>query len=127
MRYSTILLIDDDLDDLDIFSSIIQSLPEPAETCTVDDAMTALAKLDARELTPDLIFLDLNMPVMSGKEFLQKLKQRESLAHIPVIVLSTTNRPETIRELRALGAADFIIKPSEFEKARSIFQNLLIP
>lgn len=127
MGYAEILFIDDDEDDLNIFSSVVRSLHATVSMHTVSDAGSALAQLDAGEMNPDLIFLDLNMPSMNGRDFLRAVKGKPALRDIPVIVLSTTGQPETIREVRALGAANYIVKPATFHEIEAMFKTLLNP
>ena len=65
----------------------------------------------ARSEKPDLIVLDLMMPVMSGFEVLQKLKQNPVTKRIPVIILTAKIDATSERECMRLGAADYIKKP----------------
>jgi CheY-like chemotaxis protein len=64
---------------------------------------------------PDLIFLDLNMPKLNGKQVLREIKSRESLKAIPVIMYSTSFAPRDIEEIGQLGAAFHLLKPSRFD------------
>jgi len=64
---------------------------------------------------PGLILLDLNMPVMDGREVLSKLKQNEKFRSIPVIVLTTSKAEEDIARSYGMGVNSFIIKPVSFE------------
>lgn len=74
---------------------------------------------------PQLILLDLNLPIMDGKEVLADIKTDPNLKHIPVIVLSTSNAPADIEESYRLKADYYVIKPSSFhefaEKAQDIY------
>jgi len=65
---------------------------------------------------PGLILLDLNMPVMSGTEFLKVIKMDADLRSIPVLVLTTSHEERDRVESFDLGVAGYIIKPVEFEK-----------
>ena len=115
MSYKNILLIDDDEDDQEIFVTALQKA-KLAVTCTaLISAHEALDMLTAKKVEPDLIFLDLNMPVMNGQQFLKELKRNEIVKNIPVIVLSTSSQPATIEQVKALGAKDFFSKPNKFE------------
>jgi CheY-like chemotaxis protein len=125
MLYSHILLIDDDDDDQEIFLTAMKELSNSVACTAVSSAQAALHKLETKEVTADVIFLDLNMPIMNGKQFLAELKKNETLKEIPVIILSTSAHAETIRETKALGAMDFITKPSSFTDLKNILQLIL--
>ena len=60
---------------------------------------------------PDLILLDLNLPLMDGREVLTAIKLDEELKHIPVIVLTSSQAEEDIRECYQLHANCYISKP----------------
>lgn len=64
---------------------------------------------------PDMILLDLNMPDTNGIEFLNLIKANDSLKHIPVIVLTTSDNDKDIYECYKLGIAGYIIKPLKYE------------
>jgi signal transduction histidine kinase/CheY-like chemotaxis protein len=65
----------------------------------------------SEEKPPNLILLDLNMPGLSGKQMLQKIKSHELLSHVPVIICSSDAYEETITEIKLLGADGYIVKP----------------
>src|SRR6476660_4286255 len=88
MSFQNILHIDDDADDHEIFYNALRKINDAINYNAVTNARKALAGLVAKELTPDVIFLDLNLPEMSGQQFLMEIKKSESLRHIPVIILS---------------------------------------
>ncbi len=64
-----------------------------------------------REL-PDLVLLDLNLPVRSGFEVLEWLRRQPGLANIPVVIFSSSGRTEDRERARALGASDYLLKPA---------------
>lgn len=122
MPYKNILLIDDDYEDRDIFSEAL-SIAATDLSCTgIGSCKEALQKLEAKELTPDLIILDLNMPVMTGQQFLVEIKKSEALKDIPVIVFSTSSNATTIALTRELGAAGFYTKPQKFNEIVDIIR-----
>lgn len=125
MAYRNILLIDDDDDDQEIFLEVVEEISQEVVCTALSDASEALQKLTDGELQPDVIFLDLNMPVMSGQQFLTEIKQRPGLKHIPVIIFSTTSHTSTISQTKALGAADFITKPRAYNDLVNILAPLL--
>ena len=79
------------------------------------NGLEALKSLDS--FTPDIVLLDLKMPVMDGEEFLHKLRQKPSFSGIPVIILTNLNRTEAPKTLWHLGISAYIVKahitPSE--------------
>ena len=71
---------------------------------------------------PGLILLDLNMPNISGREALQKIKQDPDLRRIPIVVLTTSQAEADIWGTYDLGANSFITKPVEFDKLVRVLQ-----
>jgi two-component system, OmpR family, alkaline phosphatase synthesis response regulator PhoP len=79
------------------------------EVFCVSDGTEGLSFLE--NTVPDLIILDLMMPLMSGKEFLLHLRRNERLPHIPVIILTAKTLERDVVEGLSLGADDFVKKP----------------
>jgi len=127
MTYRRIMLIDDDEDDKDIFCSALGKVTDKISLTAFDNAREALNKLSSKEIHADLIFLDLNMPVMNGQQFLVEIKKDEKLRHIPIIILSTSSHASTISLTRELGANDFITKPDKFDDLINILKKVLQP
>lgn len=125
MQYSRILLIDDDEDDQELFLLAMKEIAASVECITLDNPRIALTQLEDRALIADVIFLDLNMPIMTGQQFLSELNKRESISRIPVIILSTSSNIETIDQAKALGAISFITKPSNFKELKTILHRIL--
>jgi CheY-like chemotaxis protein len=110
------LLIDDDHDDQLVFSLAIQDVNKSILCIHVDDGYQALKILEGDPgFIPDLIFLDLNLPGISGFDCLTKVKQNPKLAHIPVIIYTTSDREEDIAKTKQLGALGFITKPQNIK------------
>jgi len=112
MHFKTCFLIDDDEDDQEIFTLALREADASIKCVTASDGVEALAKLaDDKTFIPDYIFLDLNMPLMNGKECLREIRKQSHLKGVPVIIFSTSSEPHDIEETRKLGANDFITKP----------------
>ena len=81
------------------------------------DAMTYLRRegVHASALRPDLILLDLNLPKKDGREVLKEIKETESLATIPVVILTTSDSEADILKSYALHANCYITKPVNLE------------
>ena len=105
-----ILVVDDDRINLKITARILQI---PYDVTCVSSGPEALDFL--KDNTPDLILLDLHMPDMSGLEVLEKLRQQNELADIPVIFLTADNDQKTEIEIFNAGAMDYIQKPFSCE------------
>ena len=75
----------------------------------------ALEFLKDRSRIPDIILLDLNMPKISGIEFLSILKNDENLKHIPTVILTTSNNHKDVIECYTIGISGYILKPLKYE------------
>jgi DNA-binding response OmpR family regulator len=108
------LLIDDDRDDRELFSEAL-AMVEPVIICDqATDAEEGLEWLQQNGVEPDLIFLDINLPVMNGWQLLTRLKKESMLQHIPVIMYSTSSNLRDKKTAKDLGALCFITKPHAF-------------
>ncbi|HEY4336798.1 MAG TPA: response regulator [Puia sp.] len=125
MPYSRILLIDDDEADQRIFATVLQAIG-PKISCTVsDDALQALYQLISSEITADLIFLDVGLPGMTGLEFLQELRNQDTLKETPVVVMTGLPNSDDMRQTKELGALDYVVKPGKFSELREILSSFL--
>jgi CheY-like chemotaxis protein len=75
----------------------------------------ALLTLQNPATSPDIIFLDINMPGLSGHEVLGYVKREPRLANTPVVIVTSDDQPETEQRVRAAGASGIIIKPVSIE------------
>ena len=125
MGYKNLLLIDDDTDDQEIFLEALKEISHSVHCLVQSAAQEALKKLISKEIHPDVIFLDVNMPIMNGHQFLTEIKKISDLKNIPVIMFSTTSHTHTIQISKELGAHDFITKPSNFDKLVNILKPLI--
>jgi two-component system chemotaxis response regulator CheY len=101
------------VDDSQLIHSMYRLVLNRYDGCKIFDAMNGLEALDilSRESSFDLILLDINMPVMNGIQFMEKLKKENIYRQIPIIVISTEGREEdTLRALK-LGAWGYVVKP----------------
>ncbi|GAB3164425.1 response regulator [Telluribacter humicola] len=122
----TWLLIDDDTDDQYLFSSALHDVNPTLQCVTEISGMSALEKLYKEEsFTPEVIFLDLNMRGLDGKQCLSELKKIDRLKEVPIIIYSTSNYPRDISETRELGAAGYIVKPTGFTEIVKTIYSLL--
>ena len=106
-----ILLADDDRVLTTLLTGRLR--PRGVEVVVAHDAMQAL--MSAMRSPPDAIVLDIQMPGGTGLEVLRKLKTSSKTSSIPIIVLSGSGTKDTPREVTALGAAEFLLKPVDPE------------
>jgi CheY-like chemotaxis protein len=110
-KTESLVIIDDDEDDRDLFLYALAKV-NPAVLClTFADAEDALRDLNKASLVPDMIFLDLNLPRLSGRQFLVELKKYPTLKNIPVVIYTTSSIEKDIEETKQLGATHFLTKP----------------
>jgi CheY-like chemotaxis protein len=74
---------------------------------------------------PDLVVLDLNLPRLTGVEVLRQIRAAAPLCLTPVVVLSTSRRPEDVREAYAAGANTYIEKPCDFDRFAAVLRTIL--
>jgi CheY-like chemotaxis protein len=113
-------LIDDDIDDQEIFALALKQVGMHFTCLTASNGYEALEKLNTEQVSPDYIFLDLNMPRMNGKECLSEIRKIKHLNHIPLVIYSTSSSRSDIRDTRVLGATDFITKPFSVSELKEI-------
>ena len=104
-------IIDDDADDQQFLIEALLA-NQPLNSCfTALDGKEGISQLlEGTVPLPDAIFLDLNMPVMNGKECLQQLKNSLALKHIPVIIYSTGSDAGERNKMIQTGAAHYLVK-----------------
>jgi two-component system alkaline phosphatase synthesis response regulator PhoP len=92
------------------------------EVCTAYDGLDAIDQ--ARNEKPDVILLDVMMPMIDGFEVCKKLKADPQTANIPVIMLSAASHAESVQKGLNAGALDYMIKPFEPEKLDEMLTKL---
>lgn len=117
MNHTTFfLLADDDQDDAELFHEALNTVNASIKFHHVEDGRSVFQFLSNSEShKPDIIFLDLNMPAMSGWQCLAKLKNDIFLKEIPVVMYSTSSNPREKEIAMELGAVGFVTKPSDFK------------
>ena len=121
-----ILLADDDKDDQLLFKEALEELPVTTHLATVENGEQLMQLLnDGKELLPDILFLDLNMPRKNGFTCLSEIKRTEKLTRLPVIIFTTSYEPEIVNLLYKKGAQYYIRKPNDFEQLKKVIYQVL--
>jgi DNA-binding response OmpR family regulator len=117
MKTLKYLMIDDDLDEHEIFQMALVYIGEPFQHTSSFNGLEALNSLKSdNKYVPDFIFLDLNIPLVNGRECLEKIKRIESLLTSKVIIYSNSTDETNIREMQSLGATHYMKKPDGLEE-----------
>jgi len=114
----TILCVDDDSEDLELLRGAIEEIDSSINYLSAGTGQEALDLLE-RGLSPNLIFLDINMPGMNGITCLAKIRENKKLDEINVVLLSTSHYPLSIQKIKSLPA-DFYTKPGSYEDLKNI-------
>ncbi|MEP3210593.1 MAG: response regulator [Maribacter sp.] len=110
-----ILLIEDDNIEIMKLQRTVAKLALNHKIIEANNGEQALEQLRSGNLLPDIVLLDLNMPRMSGIEFLQILKEDSTLKYLPIIVLTTSENRADLLECYRIGIAGYVIKPLKYE------------
>ncbi|CAN5643300.1 response regulator [soil metagenome] len=111
--HKVIMIVDDDSDDRLLFSEAVEEMNSSYSCIEAKNGVDALTILNKVTKLPDFIFLDLNMPLMNGKECLIELKNKVRLKNIPVIIYSTSKYKGDLDETKILGAVYYLVKPND--------------
>jgi CheY-like chemotaxis protein len=126
-----ILLVEDNEDDILLEREALADAKLVNLMYVVRDGEDALAYLRRQgkyqnAQMPGLVLLDINMPKKNGFEVLNEMKADPALMHIPVIMLTTSDREADIVKSYAKGACSFITKPMDFDKFRDVVKQFAL-
>ena len=124
-----IFIIDDDVDDQELLMEAFSEVDSTIKFSTAANGREGINKLvDCTVQKPDLIIVDMNMPMINGKQFLTEIKNNPLISGLKVIMYSTSSNHKDIQETLGLGAAYYFQKPSSYSalvtELSSILNNL---
>jgi len=130
MKEAHILLVEDNEGDIFLTTEALAEVGVPLTVSVVRNGREALDYVFRREpyaeaRLPDLILLDINLPLKSGHEVLQMLKEEETTCHIPVIVLTTSAARNDVIQAYKLHANGYITKPMDMPAFTEVITNLV--
>lgn len=121
-----VFLADDDSDDRTFFSDALREIPIQTKISEFNNGVDLMASLLANDTQkPDVIFLDLKMPMMDGFECLADIRDLEKYADTPVIIYSTSYHPKEITRLNEMGASLYLQKPSSYNQLKTLLHKCL--
>lgn len=109
-----IFIAEDDLDDQEIFRDAIAKLNDDVKITMFDNGKALLNALPNSIHVPDVIFLDLYMPLMNGEDTLKVIRGNSIFDTIPIVIFSNEYNIDHISELFELGANRYLHKPDSF-------------
>jgi CheY-like chemotaxis protein len=123
-----ILVVEDNKADADLLCEMVLGRID----CVLDVVQDGEMAVDylqgsgkySTETPPDLVLLDLNLPKVSGREVLQRVKQDENLRRTPILVLTSSGAERDILDCYNLNANCYVQKPSDLEELDRLIQNL---
>lgn len=122
-----VLYADDDADDLELVRDAFSRYAKNVEIVAVKDgsqAMSYLQNLTEDDPTPCLIVLDINMPMLSGKDVLARLRQLKRFENVPVVLFSTSSQPQDAQFAERYDAG-FITKPLDYSQMEYITEQFI--
>lgn len=122
-----ITLADDDEDDRLFFTDAFEELKINTVVNTVNNGKELLNFLNHPEtVLPNIIFLDLNMPILNGIDCLKEIKLNDKFRDIAIAIYSTSSSDQDIENTFVLGANIYIKKPSNFNDLKKILSDVVI-
>jgi CheY-like chemotaxis protein len=119
-----ILYAEDDFDDFESIKEALDQLSDQHVLLQANNGQEAVSFIENATVLPSLIVLDLNMPVMDGKEVLLWLKERDGYKNIPVMIFTTSSREEDVKLCQKHGCT-FFRKPTLYRDLLHVAQTML--
>ncbi|MBU1194050.1 MAG: response regulator [Proteobacteria bacterium] len=124
-----VLLVEDNIDDVELTLEALKDSKVRMDVHVVSDGIAAMKFLRrqgeyANKPRPDLILLDLNLPLMDGREVLKTVRNDPDLTDLPVVVLTTSQSEEDVCKAYKLHANCYISKPVDFKQFSEIVKQI---
>ncbi len=122
-----IFLADDDADDRIFFEDALKAVKIPSQLTLSNNGLELMSNLETLTAhpPPDVIFLDLNMPLKNGIQCLKEIRETPKLKDIPVVVYSTTASESTVEATYSLGANCYVCKPNSHQSLINTIEAVL--
>jgi DNA-binding response OmpR family regulator len=122
-RFENIWLTDDDKDDCELFEDALKQIM-PHSSLTIIPNGEVLMNMLTPATTPDMLFLDINMPLRNGMEALLEIRAQRSFSRLPIIIFSSTRESKFVHTSYGYGANLFYSKPTSFNELIAGLGNL---
>jgi len=121
----TVFYAEDDHEDQLIFTAALRELQPGVQLFFAENGAEAVKVLTGLPDAPEIIFLDINMPVMNGTDCVSVLKNLERFRETPVILYSTTSNPIEVEKGLAAGANAFLVKANTYQEVVNDMNKIL--
>lgn len=122
----TVYLVDDDEDDRNFFEEALSEISLNTEIHSFSNGVDLMAHLlGISEKLPDVLFVDLNMPLMNGEECIEDVRSEQQFNDIPIVVYSTVCDEVQLQKLKSIGANGYLPKPNTFAGLKQKLRNAL--
>lgn len=119
-----VLLVEDDMIDTMTVQRAFKELQVDTPLVTAENGEEAMHYLEKSQDAPGLILLDLNMPIMNGVEFLDRVKSNPDLRRIPIVVLTTSNEMEDRQKCFGHSVAGYMTKPVSYPNFKEMMRTI---
>ena len=123
--YSSILLVDDDADDQLLFNEAVHGINPSIRLETADNGKHALNKLGNALVLPQIIFVNLHMPLVDGYDLISQIKSNPKFKHIPLVAFTTSKSQADSQRAQSLGADAFLTKAPDFRELTAKLRRVL--
>ena len=124
-EWNNVFLADDDTEDCEIFAEALREVNKAARLTLSKNGHELMALLHKPPVPlPDIIFLDLNMPIKNGYQCMKEIRENPALKDHIVVIFTTSSLKEDIDKMYSLGANLYIVKPSDFERLKDIIRTV---
>lgn len=133
MSIPTVLFVEDNDDDLELAKLAMHALDTPAHFVFARNGLEALDVLFARgayaersnEKLPMLVILDLNMPLLDGREVLKAIREDARTCAVPVVVMTTSAEPPDLMSVVQLHVNSYVQKPMDFDRFQKVMAQIV--
>lgn len=128
MKVCRVLLVEDSEDHAALVRLALDSAQTPCDLSHVESSEEALTWLEQAEPNgrlPDLVLVDVNLPVASGHHLLRWMKSDLRLRRIPVVMLTTSQSPLDVDQSYSVHANSYLIKPTSFPELKIMLQKVI--
>lgn len=114
MYLKKVMMAEDDEEDVDLFKNVLIDLAVDVNLQVASNGVELMKMLEESAIFPELIFLDLNMPLKNGMICLHEIKTNPIWKNIKVIILSTSSHEDQIKAAYAKGADFYMVKSTSY-------------